>query len=91
MYIYLYVTMVLLYMGASINRGPQNRPKYIMALMKGTTKMGPLILETAKRGFPKIMGTFLGVPIIRTTVFWGLFWGCLYFGKLPYGAIQGPC
>ena len=26
-------------------------------------------------GFPKIMGTFLGVPIIRTIVFWGLLWG----------------
>ena len=26
-------------------------------------------------GFPKIMGTFLGVPIIRTIVFWGLYWG----------------
>ena len=30
-------------MGASINRGPQNRPKYIMVLIIGTTKMGPLI------------------------------------------------
>ena len=26
-------------------------------------------------GFPKIRGTFLGVPIIRTVVFWGLYWG----------------
>ena len=25
--------------------------------------------------FPKIRGTFLGVPIIRITVFWGLYWG----------------
>ena len=31
------------YMGASINRGPQNRPKYIMVLIIGATKMGPLI------------------------------------------------
>ena len=29
--------------GASINRGPQNRPKYIMVLTIGATKMGPLI------------------------------------------------
>ena len=35
-------------------------------------------------GFPKIRGTFLGVPIIRTIVYWGLYWGTLYFGKLPY-------
>ena len=26
-------------------------------------------------GFPKIRITFLGVPIIRTIVFWGLYWG----------------
>ena len=25
--------------------------------------------------FPKIKGTFLGVPIISTSVFWGLYWG----------------
>ena len=25
--------------------------------------------------FPKIGGTILGVPIIRTIVFWGLYWG----------------
>ena len=30
-------------------------------------------------GFPKIRGTFLGVPIIRTIVFWGLYWGSLIF------------
>ena len=35
-------------------------------------------------GFPKIRGTFLGVPIIRTIVFWGVYWGTPYFGKLPY-------
>ena len=25
--------------------------------------------------FPKLRGTILGVPIIRTIVFWGLYWG----------------
>ena len=28
-------------------------------------------------GFPKIRGTILGVPIIRTIVFWALYWGSL--------------
>ena len=44
-------------------------------------------------GFPKIRGTILGVPIIRTMTiaFWGLFWGppilgSPYFGKLPMSA-----
>ena len=30
-------------------------------------RFGPMIW-----GFPKIRGTILGVPIIRTIVFWGL-------------------
>ena len=34
-------------------------------------------LEKKCLGFPKIRGTFLGVPIIRTIVYWGLYWGTL--------------
>ena len=29
--------------------------------------------------FPKIRGTFLGVPIIRNIVYWGLHWGPLFY------------
>ena len=36
--------------------------------------------------FPKIRDTVLDVPIIRTIVFWGLYWGSLYFWKLPDGS-----
>ena len=32
-------------------------------------------------GFPKIRATCLGVPIIRTIVFWGLYWGLLILGN----------
>ena len=32
-------------------------------------------------GFPKIRGTFVGVPIIRIIVFWGLYWGPLILGN----------
>ena len=35
-------------------------------------------------GVSKIRGTFLGVPKIRTIVYWGLCWGTLILGKLPY-------
>ena len=36
-------------------------------------------------GFPKLGVPFLGVPIIRTIVFWGLLiLGSPHFGKLPY-------
>ena len=33
------------------------------------------------RGFPKLGVPFLGVPIIRTIVFWGLYWGTLILGN----------
>ena len=32
-------------------------------------------------GLPKIRGSFLGVPIIRTIVFWGLYWGPPFLGN----------
>ena len=32
-------------------------------------------------GFPKIRGTFLGVPIIRTIVCLGLYWGPVILGN----------
>ena len=32
-------------------------------------------------GFPKIWGTFLGVPIIATIVYLGLYWGPPILGK----------
>ena len=35
-------------------------------------------------GFPKIRGTFLGVPIIRIVIYWGSMLGSPYLGKLPY-------
>ena len=38
-------------------------------------------------GFPKIRGTFLGVPTIRTIVFWGLYWGPLILGKYHIGVL----
>ena len=41
--------------------------------------------ETGKKrfmwGFPKIRGTLLGVPVIRTIIFWGLYWGPLILGN----------
>ena len=32
-------------------------------------------------GFPKNKGTILGVPIIRTIVHWGLYWGPFILGN----------
>ena len=46
-------------------------------------------------GFPKIRGTILGVHIIRTIVFWGLYWGPPILGKyhVAFGAVwaAGSC
>ena len=35
-------------------------------------------------GFPKIGDTSLGVLLIRTTVFWGLYWGPLILGNCHF-------
>ena len=58
------------------------------------TLLGDAYLDTMKRaaeltaapdsliwGFPKIRGSMLGVPIIRTIVYWGLYWGPLVLGN----------
>ena len=37
-------------------------------------------------GFPKIRGTSLGDPIIRTIVFWGVYWGPCILGN--YHVVQ---
>ena len=37
--------------------------------------MGNLSFCKEDKGFPKIWATILGVPIIRTIVYWGLSWG----------------
>ena len=36
-------------------------------------------------GFPKIRGTFLGVPIVRIIIFLDLYWGPLVLGNYHLG------
>ena len=40
-------------------------------------------------GFPKLRGTFLAVPIRKTTVFWGLYWDSLILGNYHIDRVQG--
>ena len=42
-------------------------------------------------GFPKIRGIILGVPIIRTIVFWGLYWGPPILGNYQIIIMDCPC
>ena len=39
-------------------------------------------------GFPRIMGTFLVVPIIRIMVYWGLYWGPSILGNYHVKTMQ---
>ena len=41
--------------------------------------------------FPKIRGTFLGVPIIRPIVFWDLYWGPFILGNYHMSRGQHLC
>ena len=36
-------------------------------------------------GFPRIRSTILGVPKMRTIVFWGPYWGPLFWETTVYG------
>ena len=45
--------------------------------------------HSATEGFPKLGVPFLGVPIIRTIVFWGLYWGSPILGKYQQDIIPG--
>ena len=42
-------------------------------------------VEATIWGFPKIRGTFLGVPIRRTIKYWGLYWSPLVLGNSYLG------
>ena len=42
-----------------------------------------------KWGFPKIRGTFLGVLMIRTKIFWDLYWGSLIKGNYQISLVSG--
>ena len=46
--------------------------------------------SAATWGFPKIRCTTLGVPIIRTTVFWGLYWGPPILGNYHLDPLKIP-
>ena len=57
-----------------------------------TIRRGPPALAQAPqpreiRRFPKIRSTFLGVPIRRTIVFWGLYWGPLLLGNYHFSLV----
>ena len=40
-------------------------------------------------GFPKMMGTFWGVPTIMITVYWVLYWGPPYLGNYRISTAAG--
>ena len=50
--------------------------------------------QKATWGFPNKRGTFLGVPITRTIIFWGLYWGPPILGNYHFWenmACHLPC
>ena len=46
--------------------------------------VGFCITEGVYGGFPNNRGTILGVPVIRTIVFWGLYWEPLFMETTIY-------
>ena len=59
-----------------------------LPVRKSSCKRVPVCSWGTMWGFPKIRGTILGVPIIRTIVLSGLYWGPLNLGNY-HGSSQG--
>ena len=55
---------------------PQSLPEASVEHPQSLPECRRDLLESCliKWGFPKIRGTILGVPIIRTILYWGLYW-----------------
>ena len=47
--------------------------------------------KQSKWGFPKFRGTFLGVPIIRIIIYWGLYWVPLVLGNYQMKTCECVC
>ena len=47
-------------------------------------------METTIWDLLKIRGTFLGIPIVRTIIFWGLYWGPPILGNYNIGFTLNP-
>ena len=71
---------------------PVPHPSYSVSSVHGIPKLprifplisrsfNPCCIPGSTWGFPKIRGTILGIPIIRTIVYWGLYWGPLILGN----------
>ena len=56
----------------------------------GKWRMSPHSTTTYIWGFPKMMGTILGFSIIRTRVFWGLYWGPPILGNYHTSSFMIP-
>ena len=54
---------------------------WLLSEPRGEAGTGPRGIQEWKWVFPKIRGTILGVPVIRTIVFWALYWGPPILGK----------
>ena len=79
-YVTVYWEHVLFGGWISFNPGPTDGPNHCR-----------VCLTSAQYGdFPKL-GVPFGVPIIRTIVFWGLYWGPLILGNYHIGSLSlGP-
>ena len=57
-------------------------PQHHKALYR---EVHPLNIVPVHIGISQIRGTFLGVPILRIIIFWGLYWGPLVSGNYHIG------
>ena len=56
-------------------------------MMRTTAHVTYRGIKSGYIGVPKIRCTFLGVPLIKIIVYWGLYWGPLFWGNYHIGVI----
>ena len=72
------VTSVLLKARVSSFAAPSSVPEFLMTRLFVLSSFLDMVIYG---GFPKLGVPFLGVPIIRNLVYWGLYWGHPILGK----------
>ena len=73
----------------SLTAAVQNLLRSIRCFILGCDILGSSLGYMDIWGFPKVRGTFFGVPIMRITIFWGLYWGPLILGNYQLKNLWG--
>ena len=77
-HVFSYTTLGCSFRGLRSNFGEMDYLSEVQTIANSSAKLSCMVKNG---GFPKLRGTVLGVPVLRTVVFWGLYWGSSVLGN----------